>query len=324
MPHITTRDGAKLHYLSIGRGAPVVLLHGFAMQAAMWLPFVAPLSLRHRFILPDLRGFGGSHRVALSQPCLLTQHADDLEDLLQALNLRDVRLGGLSMGACTALQYHRLYGFERIHSYLHMDQSPCVRNSLDWRHGLLGVQQQSRLVVWKQLMLDLEPYRGQAFGKLPPQLRARLWKTLAEFFGFAFHKTGWRVFSSLARYEFIIRNLAPTSNWPIYMDTLHSYIEDDYDWRPTLPRLKVPMTVLVGMRSTMYPAQGQLHIGELVPSAKIVRFEDCGHALPFEAPARFLHELKTFLAAPETAHVKNRPDEGKPAKNRSPALDAAA
>jgi non-heme chloroperoxidase len=205
-----------------------------------------------------------------------------------------------------------------------MDQSPCVRNSLDWRHGLLGVQQQSRLVVWKQLMLDLEPYRGQAFGKLPPQLRARLWKTLAEFFGFAFHKTGWRVFSSLARYEFIIRNLAPTSNWPIYMDTLHSYIEDDYDWRPTLPRLKVPMTVLVGMRSTMYPAQGQLHIGELVPSAKIVRFEDCGHALPFEAPARFLHELKTFLAAPETAHVKNRPDEGKPAKNRSPALDAAA
>ncbi|MES2490983.1 MAG: alpha/beta hydrolase [Pseudomonadota bacterium] len=297
MPYITTRDGAKLHYLSIGRGAPVVLLHGFAMQGAMWLPFIAPLAMRYRFILPDLRGFGGSHRVALSQPCLLTQHADDLEDLMEALNLRDVRLGGLSMGACTALQYHRLYGFDRVHSYLHMDQAPCVRNSKDWRHGLLGVQQQSRLGAWKSLMQDLEPYRGEAFKKIPKALRARLWSVLSEFFGFAFHKAGWKVFSQLAKHEFIIRNIAPTSNWPIYMDTLRSYTEDDYDWRPSLSKLAVPMTVLVGMRSTMYPAQGQLQIGKLVPNARVVKFEDCGHALPFEAPLRFTSELRQFLAA---------------------------
>lgn len=297
MPYITTRDGAKLHYLSIGRGAPVVLLHGFAMQGAMWLPFIAPLAMRYKFILPDLRGFGGSHNVGLSQPCLLTQHADDLEDLLQALNLRDVRLGGLSMGACTALQYHRLYGFDRIRSYLHMDQSPCVRNGKDWRYGLLGVQQQSRLGAWKSLMQDLEPYRGEAFKKIPKALRARLWSVLSEFFGFAFHKAGWKLFSQLAKHEFIIRNIAPTSNWPIYMDTLRSYTEDDYDWRPSLSKLAVPMTVLVGMRSTMYPAQGQLQIGKLAPNARVVKFEDCGHALPFEAPVRFTSELRQFLAA---------------------------
>ena len=219
MPHITTRDGAKLHYLSIGRGAPVILLHGFAMQGAMWLPFIAPLAMRYRFILPDLRGFGGSHAVPLSQPCLLTQHADDLQDLIEVLDLHDVRLGGLSMGACTALQYHRIYGFDRIHSYLHMDQSPCVRNGKDWRHGLLGAPQQSKLGAWKTLMQDLEPYRGQAFRKIPKALRARLWHVLSEFFGFAFHKAGWRLFSSLAKHEFIIRNIAPTSNWPIYQGT---------------------------------------------------------------------------------------------------------
>ena len=297
MPYITTRDGAKLHYLSIGRGAPVVLLHGFAMQGAMWLPFIAPLAMRFLFILPDLRGFGGSHNVALSQSCLLTQHADDLEDLLQALNLHNVRLGGLSMGACTALQYHRLYGFDRIHSYLHMDQAPCVRNGKDWRYGLLGVQQQSRLGAWKSLMQDLEPYRGEPFNQIPKALRARLWSVLSEFFGFAFHKAGWKLFSQLAKHEFIIRNIAPTSNWPIYLDTLRSYTEDNYDWRPSLAKLNVPMTVLVGMRSTMYPAQGQLQIGKIVPSANVVKFDDCGHALPFEAPVRFVSELRQFLAA---------------------------
>jgi pimeloyl-ACP methyl ester carboxylesterase len=297
MPHITTRDGARLHYLSIGRGAPVVLLHGFAMQGAMWLPFVAPLALHYRFILPDLRGFGGSHQVPLSQSCLLTQHADDLEDLLKALNLSEVRLGGLSMGACTALQYHRLYGFGRVRSYLHMDQAPCVRNGLDWRHGLLGSQQHTRLGVWQELMEEMQPWRGQPFRRVPAALRKRLWQILSEFFGYAFHKAGWRMFTRLARHEFIIRNVAPTSNWPIYMDTLRSYIEDDYDWRPSLPGLEVPMTVLVGMRSTMYPAAGQLEIAKLVPHAKIVRFEGCGHALPFEAPGRFVRELSRFLAA---------------------------
>ena len=51
------RDGADLHYLDVGRGPVCMLLHGFAMPAALWLPFVAPLATRFRFVLPNLRGF---------------------------------------------------------------------------------------------------------------------------------------------------------------------------------------------------------------------------------------------------------------------------
>src|SRR5262245_48682077 len=66
MPAFTTRDGAKLHYLDVGRGRPCVMLHAFGMRASMWLPFVLPHANRHRFILLDFRGFGRSRGARLS------------------------------------------------------------------------------------------------------------------------------------------------------------------------------------------------------------------------------------------------------------------
>src|SRR5437763_16556012 len=60
MPFVHVAGGDRLHYLDVGRGPVCVLLHGFGMQAAHFLPFVLPLAHRHRFVLIDLRGFGGS------------------------------------------------------------------------------------------------------------------------------------------------------------------------------------------------------------------------------------------------------------------------
>jgi non-heme chloroperoxidase len=303
MPYARMRDGAPLHYLDVGRGPVCMLLHGFGMPASLWLPFVAPLATRHRFILPNLRGFGGSHRLALSNACLLTQHADDVADLVEQLALDDFHLGGLSMGACTALQYNRLHGFGRVRAYLHLDQSPCVRNGPDWEHGLLGPQQAQRLGAWRSLMMDLAPLRGLPFRQLPRPLRRQLWLALGEFLGFAFHTRPWLLVGRLARFELLIRRVAPVANWPIYVDCLRSYLEDnDYDWRPSLPRIQVPMTVGVGMRSRMYPAAGQLRIREYVPHARIERFEDTGHAIPFEAPRQFLRVLREFLQAEARPH----------------------
>lgn len=297
MPHAQMRDGAQLHYLSFGRGPDTcVLLHGFAMNAAMWVPFVAPLAHRVRFIIPDLRGFGASHTLPLVQRSILDQHADDLHDLLQALGLDDVHLAGLSMGACTALQYQRRYGFGRIRAYLHIDQSPCVLNNAKWKLGLLGAEQKTQLATWGALLDELEPHRGTPYRKLPRGLRKRMWRGLAQFTAYAFHHRGMRAVSSLAKYEMLIRRMAPTANWPVYLDCLRSYMNDDYDWRPSLSKIKVPMTVLIGMESRMYPAAGQFRIADYVRHARLVPVPDCGHVVPFEAPRVFLRELVRFLA----------------------------
>lgn len=299
MPFAVMRDGARLHYHDLGRrqGPICVLLHGFAMSGALWAPFVAPYLSRYRFILPDLRGFGRSHALRLSRPVLLDQHADDVADLLDYLGADRIHLGGLSMGACTSMQFHRRYGFERVRSYLHVDQAPCVLNGPDWQHGLLGEGQAAGLQDMLGLADRLEHYRGQPFRRIPRVLRRQMWQQLATFYSHAFHQWHWQHLSALARYEILIRRVARVDNWSIYLDCVRAYARDAYDWRSSLPAMQVPTTVLVGLQSTMYPAAGQLTMRELVPHARVVALDNCGHAVPFEQPRRFVAELGHFLMA---------------------------
>lgn len=296
MAKLRMRDGAKLNYIEVGRGDPVILLHGFAMRGAHWLPFVMRHAHRHRFILPDLRGFGGSHELPLSGERLLDQHADDLHDLITGLGLREVALAGLSMGACTALQYHQRYGFDAVRSYLHIDQGPCVRNGPDWQWGLMGPEQHALLSPWAELMTQMAPWQQRSFGAIPRALRRRFWGALAEFYGAAFHRRGWQQAVNVTRVERVARAAFPVTNWPVYMACLQAYLHNDYDWRHSLRAMDKPMTVVVGMESALYPAEGQLHIADLAPLAQVQRYAGCGHAVPFEAPLRFARTLSGFLA----------------------------
>lgn len=52
----------RLHYVTAGRGAPVVLLHGWPQTWFMWRKIIPGLAARYRVIAPDLRGLGDSSR----------------------------------------------------------------------------------------------------------------------------------------------------------------------------------------------------------------------------------------------------------------------
>src|SRR6202050_2333851 len=62
--HFVKLDGVRLHYLSAGNGAPVILLHGYAQNSHMWRPLIAELAKTNTVIAPDLRGFGQSSKPA--------------------------------------------------------------------------------------------------------------------------------------------------------------------------------------------------------------------------------------------------------------------
>src|SRR5690554_3243352 len=52
----------RLHYVTAGRGDPVVLLHGWPQTWRMWRDVIPELAARYRVIAPDLRGLGDSSR----------------------------------------------------------------------------------------------------------------------------------------------------------------------------------------------------------------------------------------------------------------------
>jgi non-heme chloroperoxidase len=296
MPTVRVAGGDALHYLDIGRGPPCVLLHGFGMRAANFVPFVLPFAREHRFILLDLRGFGGSSRLPLRDPDLLLSHASDLHDALDALHLGRPALGGISMGAATSLAYLRRFGFDRFRAYLHIDQAPRILNDATYRDGLFGDDQETILGAWGALTHEIAAYgRDAPYARLPEEIRRALSCKLAQFFAYAFHGRILRAASALLRYEAFASRVLDLHNWPLYIDAIRAYRTLDYDFRPSLPRVSIPMHILVGVESRMYPPPGQLAMQKEVPHARVVRFESTGHAVMAEAPLRFLRALGEFL-----------------------------
>src|SRR5580692_10307829 len=53
-------EGKKLHYLTAGRGSPVILLHGYTQTSRMWRPLIDQLKHKFTVIAPDLPGIGDS------------------------------------------------------------------------------------------------------------------------------------------------------------------------------------------------------------------------------------------------------------------------
>src|SRR5260370_40445434 len=58
--HDAEVQGVKLHYLTSGHGAPLLLLHGYAETSLMWRPLIPALAERFTVVAPDLPGIGDS------------------------------------------------------------------------------------------------------------------------------------------------------------------------------------------------------------------------------------------------------------------------
>jgi 3-oxoadipate enol-lactonase len=97
----------SLHVLDQGRGAPLLLVHGFPLDHTMWRGQVSELSQTHRVLAPDLRGFGQSSPLAAEEAVVtMARFADDMAALLTALQVTEpVTFCGLSMGGYIAWQF---------------------------------------------------------------------------------------------------------------------------------------------------------------------------------------------------------------------------
>jgi len=102
---IANANGITIYYEDVGRGRPLVLSHGFACGAAMWAPQVACLADRYRVITYDVRGHGASTAPEAAKAYSQAISVEDLYQLMLRLGLRDVCLGGLSMGGGIALEF---------------------------------------------------------------------------------------------------------------------------------------------------------------------------------------------------------------------------
>jgi pimeloyl-ACP methyl ester carboxylesterase len=93
----------RLRYLIGGKGAPVVLLHGYAETSHMWNPIMPLLAKRHTVIVPDLRGAGGSAKPQSGYD--KKTMAVDIHELTSSLGYDRVSIVGHDIGLMVAYAY---------------------------------------------------------------------------------------------------------------------------------------------------------------------------------------------------------------------------
>lgn len=124
MDKTITRGPKTLFYREEGSGLPVVLLHGFAEDGALWNKQVEQLKTGYRVLVPDLPGSG--HSSPLSSDTSMEKMADDILLLLDHEDIQSSVLIGHSMGGYIALAFaekypRRLKGLGLFHSTAYAD-----------------------------------------------------------------------------------------------------------------------------------------------------------------------------------------------------------
>jgi non-heme chloroperoxidase len=115
MPLLTTTaiPPTEIYYEDMGRGRPVVLIHGWPLSGRMWEGQVnALLDAGYRCVTYDRRGFGNSGRPGGGFD--YDTFSSDLRDVVTALDLQNAVLVGFSMGGGEVARYLGRYGDDRV------------------------------------------------------------------------------------------------------------------------------------------------------------------------------------------------------------------
>lgn len=98
--------GARIYCKSLGRGPPLLLLHGGpGADHTDFLPHLLPLAKRRRLILIDQRGSGRSERLADPSRYTLDGMIEDIEAVRTAFRVRKMDVLGHSFGGILAQAY---------------------------------------------------------------------------------------------------------------------------------------------------------------------------------------------------------------------------
>lgn len=271
MPFIATNDGTQLHYNDWGAGEPVVLVHGWPLDADMWeyqSVFLAEQGFR--VVTYDRRGFGRS-----GQPWGGYDYdtmAADLGAVIKHLDLHGVTLVGFSMGGGEVARYAGGAGAERV------KRVALVSAVTPYLLKTAGNEEGVDRSVFDQMVDGLQKDRPgflAGFGK--------------KFFGAGM--LNFSVSSEILQWALI---LALRGSPRATLACVRAFSETDF--REDLRRIRVPVLVVHGDADQTVPASASAErVVALAPHAELKVYGGAPHALMYTERDRLNADLVGFL-----------------------------
>ena len=261
MSSLLTSRG-PVHYQVVGRGAPVLLIHGWLGSWDLWLPTMKSLARDHRCYAVDLYGFGESGK--RNESAQVEAYIDMVPAFLDALGIERATVIGHSMGGTTALGAAIRYP-ERV-TRVGVVGSPIVGSSLALLLKLASVPWIGRLTRRYVGLLDFglrvyAPIVTRAPNVWYPMVSRDIKRTTIESF-----------FAS-------IRSLRHT------------------DLRPMLAQVQVPALGIYGLRDVIVHPRQYAVMSAGIAHAQVETMPRSGHFPMLDEPSAFDRQIRDFVAA---------------------------
>ena len=263
---------------------PLLLIHGLGATKASWLTVVPQLAERYRVYVVDLPGFGSSSKPRGRYDA--AWFAGHMFNFLDELGIDQVRIAGNSMGGRIA-QEMALSQPNRVLAIACL----CPATAFSHRPGLF-------------LARVLRPELGLAVGRLP---RAQVLQGMKDLF--ADHRNVEQSWYVAAIDDFLRTWKGYRARIAFFAAARRIYLEEPTGEQGFWNRVKALESrsfYIFGRQDRLISAQFARKFQEVLPSARVEVWEDCGHVPQVEFPDRAAAKLLEFFASKTQARPKAR------------------
>ena len=283
-----------IYYKMLGRGAPLVIVHGGpGASHDYFLPYLLPLARHNKLIFIDERGSGRSQKLDDPSGYTVENMLEDVETVRQALGLGKISLLGHSYGGALAQAY-------------------ALKYQANLSHLILGSTWSSSKAM-NEVFVRMKQ-------NMSPELRERINKLEAEgLFGHGrdYEKNRYTNDYMIAAwgegyFPYVYQNRPdpnydPIDNgkisWDLYREMWGEHGEfiidgnlKSVEYTDRLATIKVPTLILVGDHDECDPSLSQA-MHEKITGSKIVVFPKAGHMTFVDDTGMFIKTVDEFLHA---------------------------
>lgn len=280
MPLAAMNDGTRLYYESTGSGYPLLFSHEFAGDYRSWEPQVRYFARRYRVIAYNARGYPPSDVPEDAGAYSQARAMDDIAQLLEALQVPQAHVVGLSMGGYATLHF----GLNYPQMARSLVVAGCGYGSVS---GDRQKFQQDTAQVAQRIQGDGMPAMAAVYAKGPTRVQFE-----------DKDPRGWQEFADqLAEHS--------ATGAALTMRGVQGQRPSVYELEAQMRQLQVPTLVVTGDEDEPCLEPG-LFMKRVIPAAGLVVVPKTGHTINLEEPEAFNRIVSDFLSAVESGRWQAR------------------